>query len=78
MGLEEEDPQARILAHSSIGGFVSHCGWSSVMDRINSRVPIMAMPLQFDQCINARLMGMAGAGVEVIKAGDGGLNTEDK
>nr|XP_009630066.1 UDP-glucosyltransferase 29-like [Nicotiana tomentosiformis]XP_016496899.1 PREDICTED: beta-D-glucosyl crocetin beta-1,6-glucosyltransferase-like [Nicotiana tabacum] len=78
LGLEEEDPQARILAHSSIGGFVSHCGWSSVMDRINSRVPIMAMPLQFDQCINARLMGMAGAGVEVIKAGDGGLNTEDK
>lgn len=47
------------------------------MGSINSGVRIIAMPLQFDQYINARLVGIAVAGVEVIKAGDGGLNVED-
>ncbi|KAJ8565973.1 hypothetical protein K7X08_008549 [Anisodus acutangulus] len=60
-------PQARILAHSSIGGFVSHCGWSSVMESINFGVPIIATPLQFNQYINARQVELVGVGVEVIK-----------
>ncbi|XVF75730.1 hypothetical protein PTKIN_Ptkin13bG0210300 [Pterospermum kingtungense] len=28
-------PQAKILQHTSIGGFVSHCGWGSVMESLN-------------------------------------------
>ncbi|KAE8702554.1 hypothetical protein F3Y22_tig00110482pilonHSYRG00327 [Hibiscus syriacus] len=42
-------PQARILQHLSIGGFVSHCGWSSIMERLKFGVPIIAMPMHLDQ-----------------------------
>ncbi|KAK6130306.1 hypothetical protein DH2020_035951 [Rehmannia glutinosa] len=58
-------PQAKILAHPSVGGFVSHCGWSSVMESLYFGVPVIAMPIKFDQPINARLVAEAGCGVEV-------------
>ncbi|PWA38270.1 Cyanidin-3-O-glucoside 2-O-glucuronosyltransferase [Artemisia annua] len=48
-------PQAKILSHSSTGGFISHCGWGSVMESIHCGVPVIAMPMQFDQPYNARL-----------------------
>ncbi len=32
--------QKKILEHASIGGFVSHCGWSSVMESMKFGVPI--------------------------------------
>jgi hydroquinone glucosyltransferase len=42
-------PQVAILAHPSTGGFVSHCGWNSVLESIWFGVPIIAWPLQADQ-----------------------------
>ncbi|KAK9084557.1 hypothetical protein Syun_031573 [Stephania yunnanensis] len=42
-------PQVEILGHPSIGGFVSHCGWSSVMEGIKFGIPIVAMPMHLDQ-----------------------------
>lgn len=60
-------PQAKILRHSSIAGFVSHCGWSSVMESLGFGVPIIAMPLQNDQPLNARLAVELGFGLEVEK-----------
>ncbi|XP_048140169.1 UDP-glucosyltransferase 29-like [Rhodamnia argentea] len=58
-------PQAAILQHSSIGGFVSHCGWSSVMESIRFGVPIIAMPMHLDQPMNARVAEEVGVGTEV-------------
>ncbi|KAK2989786.1 hypothetical protein RJ640_022557 [Escallonia rubra] len=69
--VERWAPQARILAHSSIGGFVSHCGWSSVMEGIKFGVPIIAMPMQHDQPINARLLGEVGVGVDTVRDENG-------
>ncbi|KAL1832533.1 hypothetical protein ACET3Z_002184 [Daucus carota] len=60
-------PQAKILRHSSIAGFVSHCGWSSVMESLSFGVPVIAMPLQNDQPLNARLAVELGFGLEVEK-----------
>ncbi|KAK4431109.1 Beta-D-glucosyl crocetin beta-1,6-glucosyltransferase [Sesamum alatum] len=63
--LEKWAPQAKILGHSSVGGFVSHCGWNSLMESIQFGVPIIAMPMQFDQPVNAKLVVELGVGVEV-------------
>ncbi|KAL8090295.1 hypothetical protein AgCh_039680 [Apium graveolens] len=46
-------PQARILRHSSTGGFVSHWGWGSIMESMMFGVPVIAMPMHLDQPYNA-------------------------
>ncbi|CAI9776857.1 unnamed protein product [Fraxinus pennsylvanica] len=70
-------PQAKILAHQSIGGFMSHCGWSSIVESIYFGVPVIAMPLKLDQPLNARLMVEIGAAVEVVQNDGGGFNGEE-
>ncbi|PWA82208.1 beta-D-glucosyl crocetin beta-1,6-glucosyltransferase [Artemisia annua] len=60
-------PQAKILGHKNIGGFVSHCGWSSVMEAMKFGVPIIAMPMHLDQPVNARLVVEIGMGKEVVR-----------
>ncbi|KAL4597624.1 hypothetical protein ACB092_11G002800 [Castanea dentata] len=46
-------PQVAILAHSAIGGFVSHCGWNSMLENLWFGVPIAAWPMYAEQQINA-------------------------
>ncbi|KAK0591907.1 hypothetical protein LWI29_010102 [Acer saccharum] len=58
-------PQAKILAHTSSGGFVSHCGWSSTLEAMMYGVPIIAIPMQLDQPYNAKLAVEMGVGIEV-------------
>ncbi|KAI3731415.1 hypothetical protein L1987_62603 [Smallanthus sonchifolius] len=69
-------PQTKILKHKNIGGFVSHCGWSSVMEAMKFGVPIIAMPMHLDQPVNARLVVEVGVGVEVARDGNGRLMRE--
>ncbi|KAF2293822.1 hypothetical protein GH714_005021 [Hevea brasiliensis] len=46
-------PQVAILAHQAVGGFVSHCGWNSVLESIWFGVPIAAWPIYSEQQLNA-------------------------
>ncbi|KAK6122622.1 hypothetical protein DH2020_043637 [Rehmannia glutinosa] len=64
-------PQAEILAHSSVGGFMSHCGWSSITECVYFGVPVVAAPLKFDQPVNCRMAVEAGVGVEVMRDENG-------
>ncbi|KAL3833090.1 hypothetical protein ACJIZ3_007826 [Penstemon smallii] len=70
-------PQAKILGHKSIGGFVSHCGCSSIMESMKFGVPIIAMPMHLDQPLNARLLVQLGVGMEVVRNDFGMLERED-
>lgn len=70
-------PQTEILAHSNIGGFASHCGWSTVIESIYFAVPLIAMPLKLDQPINARLVVDGGAAMEVLRDDDGLFMAEE-
>ncbi|KAL3508110.1 hypothetical protein ACH5RR_033492 [Cinchona calisaya] len=70
-------PQAKILEHSSTGAFVSHCGWSSAMESLHYGVPLIAMPIQFDQPTNARLMVEIGVGMEVLRDENGKFKREE-
>ncbi|KAL6132083.1 hypothetical protein ACLB2K_070454 [Fragaria x ananassa] len=45
-------PQVDVLNHNSIGGFVSHCGWNSVLEAVCAGVPMVAWPLYAEQRIN--------------------------
>ncbi|OIT28896.1 PREDICTED: zeatin O-xylosyltransferase-like [Nicotiana attenuata] len=54
--VREWAPQPEILAHSSTGGFMSHCGWNSCIESITMGVPIVAWPMHFDQPKNGFLV----------------------
>ncbi|XVE87262.1 hypothetical protein DITRI_Ditri18aG0102600 [Diplodiscus trichospermus] len=49
-------PQAQILSHPSVGGFLSHCGWNSTLESISNGVPMIAWPLYADQKMNAAML----------------------
>ncbi|KAJ0611007.1 putative trans-zeatin O-beta-D-glucosyltransferase [Helianthus annuus] len=54
--VREWAPQLDILAHPSIGGFMSHCGWNSCIESMSMGVPIVAWPMHSDQPNNAILV----------------------
>ncbi|MCD7471472.1 hypothetical protein HAX54_011926 [Datura stramonium] len=61
--VREWAPQPEILAHSSTGGFMSHCGWNSCLESITMGVPVAAWPMHSDQPINGFLV------TEILKIG---------
>lgn len=70
-------PQRSILTHPSLGAFLTHCGWSSLMEGMHSGVPMIALPLQLDQPLNAKLMVELGVAIEIPQQGFGNLKGED-
>ncbi|CAA7019402.1 unnamed protein product [Microthlaspi erraticum] len=49
-------PQAEILAHKAVSGFLTHCGWNSIIESVVSGVPMIAWPLFAEQMMNATLL----------------------
>ncbi|CAN6175038.1 unnamed protein product [Urochloa humidicola] len=47
-------PQLEVLAHPTVGCFVTHCGWNSTTEALCSGVPMVAMPQWTDQPMNAK------------------------
>lgn len=45
-------PQQKVLSHPSVGCFVSHCGWNSVLEGVSSGLPFMCWPYFSDQFAN--------------------------
>nr|XP_027062298.1 UDP-glycosyltransferase 74G1-like [Coffea arabica] len=49
-------PQLDVLAHKSIGCFITHCGWNSTLEALSLGVPMIAMPQWTDQSTNAKFV----------------------
>ncbi|XP_021744556.1 7-deoxyloganetin glucosyltransferase-like [Chenopodium quinoa] len=45
--------QEKVLGHPSIGGFVTHCGWNSMIESISNGVPMICCPFFAEQGTNS-------------------------
>ncbi|KAH7424820.1 hypothetical protein KP509_11G026600 [Ceratopteris richardii] len=48
-------PQLEVLAHPSIAGFLTHCGWNSIQESLCMGVPLLCWPKPGERTINALL-----------------------
>ncbi|KAL9677757.1 hypothetical protein QQ045_015593 [Rhodiola kirilowii] len=49
-------PQAEILGHKSVGGFLTHCVWNSVIESVVNGVPMVAWPLYSEQPLDNTML----------------------
>jgi len=56
-------PQLLILDHPATGGFVTHCGWNSVLESVNASLPMITWPMFAEQFYNEKWL------VDVLKIG---------
>lgn len=47
-------PQVAILRHESVGAFLTHCGWNSILEGIAAGVLMLTWPMGADQFANAK------------------------
>ncbi|GAB4833618.1 hypothetical protein Ancab_031863 [Ancistrocladus abbreviatus] len=48
--------QNKVLSHSTLGGFLTHCGWNSILESIWCVVLLLCYPLYTDQFTNQKLV----------------------
>ncbi|XP_060191752.1 beta-D-glucosyl crocetin beta-1,6-glucosyltransferase-like [Lycium barbarum] len=75
--VEKWAPQARILEHASVGGFLCHCGWNSILESLHFGVPLVTMPMHLEQPTNSRMVVELGTAMEVVRDENGKLNREE-
>jgi anthocyanidin 3-O-glucosyltransferase len=58
-------PQVQVLGHASVGAFVTHAGWASVLEGVSGGVPMACRPVFSDQRTNARFVHLWGFGTTI-------------
>uniref|UniRef100_A0A2P2KLZ7 Glycosyltransferase N-terminal domain-containing protein n=1 Tax=Rhizophora mucronata TaxID=61149 RepID=A0A2P2KLZ7_RHIMU len=68
-------PQRRIMAHESVGGFLTHCGYSSVLEALYFGLALIMLPFHIDQGLIARVFEEKRVGIEVPRDEEDGSFT---
>ncbi|XP_047307953.1 UDP-glycosyltransferase 88F4-like [Impatiens glandulifera] len=71
--VESWAPQVEVLNHESVGGFVTHCGWNSVLEATVAGVPMVAWPLYAEQHVNRVAMVENMKVAITVEEGDDGI-----
>ena len=58
-------PQLKILAHESVGGFLTYCGWSSMTKAFQFGRAFVMLPFLGDQGLIERFLEEKQVGIEV-------------
>ncbi|KAJ8619122.1 hypothetical protein MRB53_015308 [Persea americana] len=59
-------PQEEVLAHRSVGGFLTHCGWNSTLESNCAGVPVICRPFFAEQQTNCWFVcSQLGLGMEI-------------
>ncbi|KAD3641985.1 hypothetical protein E3N88_31209 [Mikania micrantha] len=45
-------PQSEVLRHKAVGCYLTHCGWNSTIEAIQSKVKLLCYPIAGDQFVN--------------------------
>ncbi|MCL7045384.1 hypothetical protein MKW94_026054 [Papaver nudicaule] len=61
--IREWAPQVLILDHPAVGGFMTHCGWNSILEGITAGVPMITWPMFAEQFYNEKFV------TQVLKIG---------
>ncbi|KAF3509478.1 hypothetical protein F2Q69_00001468 [Brassica cretica] len=71
-------PQLKVLAHKSIGCFMTHCGWNSTLEALSLGVALIGMPAYSDQPTNSKFIeDVWKVGVRVKADKDGFVTKEE-
>ncbi|OAY23173.2 UDP-glycosyltransferase 91C1 [Manihot esculenta] len=74
---KEWAPQVKILGHESVGVFLTHCGWNSVVEGLSFNRVLIMFPVLNDQGLNARLLQGKNLGIEIPRNEQDGAFTSD-
>ena len=70
-------PQLKILSHVAVGGFLTHSGWTSVVEAVQNEKPLILLAFLADQGLNARVLEEKKMGYSVPRDERDGSITSD-